>query len=174
MSASSVSSFFHALATTTPQQPGDDPVAGDVGSTADAGDSDAGASGSSSGSFTLSQGAIIGIAVAVSFVALFGIASSVLWYVAKKRSWEVRKTIRRSARKVATALTPRRTAFPKDIQKRRSKMSKIDEVPPTPRLREDFGDIEKGSRHGNSTKISSFELSEPPKKSKWAQQQQKR
>jgi len=48
-------------------------------------------------------------------------------------------------------------------------LTKIDEVPPTPRLREDFGDIEKGSRHGNSTKISSFELSEPPKKSKWAQ-----
>ena len=71
---------------------------------------------------------------------------------------------------MATALTPRRSTFPKDVQNRRSKrgLTKIDEVPPTPRLREDFGDIEKGSRNGNSTKISSFELSEPPKKSKWA------
>jgi hypothetical protein len=91
---------------------------------------------------------------------LRAVASSVLWYLAKKRSWEVRKTIRKSARRVATALTPRRTTFPKDVQKmRRSSrgLTRIDEVPPTPGI----SDIEKG-------KMSSFEMSEPPKKSKWS------
>lgn len=164
MSASSVSSYFAALATSAPQQPGDDPSAGDASSTSSAGDSDAGAAGSDSGSITISKGGIIAIIVCVSFVVLFGIASSVLWYLAKKRSWEVRKTIRRSARRVATALTPRRSTFPKDVQQRRSTRgaTKIDDIPPTPRIR--GFDVEKGN-----SKLSSFEMSEPPKKSKWAQ-----
>jgi len=72
MSASSVSSFFNALATATPQQPGDGPVAGDVGSTAGVGDSDAGAAGNESGSITISTTGIIAIVVCVSVVALFG------------------------------------------------------------------------------------------------------
>lgn len=96
---------------------------------------------------------------------MYQVASSVLWYLAKKRSWEVRKTIRRSARKVATALTPRRSTFPKDIQQQRRSTrgaSKIDEVPPTPKVR--VSDVEKGN-----SKISSFEMSQPPKKSKWTQ-----
>ena len=71
MSASSVSSFFNALATATPEQPGE-PLAGDVGSTAGAGDSDAGAAGKESGSITISTTGIIAIAVCVSVIALFG------------------------------------------------------------------------------------------------------
>ena len=87
-----------------------------------------------------------------------------LFYIAKKRSWEVRKTIRRSAKKVVTALTPRRSTFPKDIQRRRSIRSgktKIEEEPPTPKL---SVDLEKG----NSKVAASFELQQPPKGSKWA------
>lgn len=72
MSASSVSSYFSALATSAPQQPGDGPSAGDAGSSAGAGDSDAGASGSDSGSITVSRGGIIAIVVCVSFVVIFG------------------------------------------------------------------------------------------------------
>jgi hypothetical protein len=93
----------------------------------------------------------------------------VLWYLAKKRSWEVRKTIRRSAKRVATALTPRRSTFPKDVQQpRRSTRgaTQIDDIPPTPRI-QNF-DVEKGR-----SKLSSFEMSEPPKKSKWAQKVQR-
>lgn len=95
------------------------------------------------------------------------VVSSVLWYVAKKRSWEVRKTIRRSARKVATALTPRRSTFPKDVHNRRSTRStkgltKIDEVPPTPKMKS--RDIEKAE----NGPITPFEMSEPPARSKWA------
>jgi hypothetical protein len=88
----------------------------------------------------------------------------VLWYLAKKRSWEIRETIRRSARKVVTALTPRRSTFPKDVQGRRRSMrglTKIDEVPNTPRTK--TRDIEKAD-----SKLTSFEMAEPEKQSKWA------
>ena len=96
---------------------------------------------------------------------VFTVVSSVLWYLAKKRSWEVRATIRKSARRVATALTPRRTTFPKDVHERRRSsrgLTKIDEAPNTPRTK--TSDVEKGM-----PKMSSFEMTEPPKKSKWAQ-----
>jgi len=50
------------------------------------------------------------------------------------------------------------------VQQRRSTRgaSRIDDIPPTPKVRS--FDVEKGP-----SKISSFEMSEPPKKSKWAQ-----
>lgn len=73
------------------------------------------------------------------------VVSSVLFYHAKKRSWEVRAIIRRSARKVVTALTPRRTEFPSSVKegRRSSKnMSRIDDVPPSPKVK--GFDIEKG------------------------------
>ncbi|KAL3422087.1 hypothetical protein PVAG01_06242 [Phlyctema vagabunda] len=163
MSSSSVASFFSALATSVPQQPGEGPSAGDVGSANDGStaDSDAGASGGGSdGGIELSRGGIIAIVVVVASIVLIGIASSILYWQAKKRSWQVRKTIRKSARRVATALTPRRSTFPKDIRNSRG-LQKIDEVPPTPRRTDD---VEKGS--GNS-KMHSFEMAEPPKNSKW-------
>lgn len=84
--------------------------------------------------------------------------SAVLFYVAKKREWTVKETIRKSARKVVTALTPRRAEFPKSVKefnpsgsrsgsKSRGNKSSLDEVPPTPRIRpEHFNlDLEKGS-----------------------------
>jgi hypothetical protein len=92
------------------------------------------------------------------------VVSSVLFYIAKKRSWEVRKMIRNSAKRVVIALTPRRSTFPKDVhQKRftRSGMSRIDEEPSSPKHSRD---LEKGN-----SKLSSFELQQPPKGSKWAQ-----
>ncbi|TVY24961.1 hypothetical protein LHYA1_G006119 [Lachnellula hyalina] len=162
MSSSAVAAQFSSLATSSPQQPGDGPAAGDAGSSAGAGDSNAGAAGGDSGSITLSRGAIIALITIAGTICIVGIVSSVLWYLAKKRSWEVRAKIRRSARRVATALTPRRSTFPKNVQDRRRAstrgLTKINEVPNTPR-----DDVEKGM-----PKMSSFELSEPPKKSKWA------
>jgi hypothetical protein len=84
--------------------------------------------------------------------------------LAKKRSWEVRATIRRSAKRVATALTPRRSEFPSSVKdgKRNSKnMSRIDSVPPTPKVR--GSDLEKGEG-----KISSYEMKKSDKpSSKW-------
>ena len=87
-----------------------------------------------------------------------------LFYLAKKRSREVRATIRRSARRVVTALTPRRSEFPSSVkQGRRSSknMSRIDDVPPTPKIK--GVDLEKGN-----VKTKTFEMKEPPKpSSKW-------
>ncbi|KAM3066155.1 hypothetical protein ACMFMG_010504 [Clarireedia jacksonii] len=168
MSSSSVASFFSALATTEPAAP-DGPAAGDAGSSASSpgADSDAGASGTSSGSVQMSTGVMVAIIVAVVGVCLFGIISSVLYYLAKKRSWEVRKKIRASARRVAVALTPKRTTFGKDVHRRPSGrgLAKIDEVPPTPKNFRFGGsdDVEKAD-----TKTTEFEMSEPPKQSKWA------
>ncbi|KAJ8062844.1 hypothetical protein OCU04_008099 [Sclerotinia nivalis] len=168
MSSSSVASFFSALATSEPSAP-NDPSAGDAASSAgsNGADSDAGASGTSSGGVQLSTGALIAIIIAVIGVCLFGIISATLFYLAKKRSWEVRKKLRASARKVAVALTPRRATFGKDAHKRPSNrgLERIDEVPPTPKISKTFvsvNDAEKGEG-----KMMEFELSEAPK-SKWA------
>lgn len=95
---------------------------------------------------------MIAIIVVVVLVALIGIASSVLFYLAKKREWRVRETIRKSARRVVTALTPRRTEFPKSVKdglgRQRSKNGRmrLDDVPPTPRLKPE--DLEKGLQIG--------------------------
>lgn len=72
---------------------------------------------------------------------------AVLFYVAKKREWKIRENLRKSARKVVTALTPRRTEFPKEVKEsmskgRRGHAKLSDEIPPTPRLRPE--DLEKG------------------------------
>jgi len=88
------------------------------------------------------------------------VSSAVLFYIAKKRSWEVRKTIRRSARRVATALTPRRSEFPRNVRRSSRGMARIDEIPPTPRTRSN--DLEKAN-----DKLTEFEMTEPKKHSKW-------
>lgn len=71
------------------------------------------------------------------------VASSVLFFVAKKREWTVKETLRRSARKVVTALTPRRSEFPKSVKESGGR-SRRDDVPPTPRIRPEYLDLEKG------------------------------
>lgn len=86
------------------------------------------------------------------------VASSVLFYLAKKREWRVRETIRKSARRVVTALTPRRTEFPKSVkdglggQRSKNGRVRLDDVPPTPRLKPE--DLEKGLRIGPVPKKS--------------------
>ena len=147
-----------------------------------------GASGSSPGAIEISHGGMVAIIVVVSVVAVLGsrspssyltieslvpnitytdceirtVSMAILFYVAKKREWRIRETLRRSARKVVTALTPRRTEFPKSVKESSGRASRgrvrLDDVPPTPRLRPE--DIEKGyakpgirqSPEGRSTK----------------------
>ncbi|KAK2761644.1 hypothetical protein FQN54_001472 [Arachnomyces sp. PD_36] len=71
-------------------------------------DSDAaGAEGSSSGSINLKKGDEIAIIVVASLVVVIGVASAILYYLAKKRQWQVRASIRRSARRIAEPFTPR-------------------------------------------------------------------
>ncbi|KAJ0109857.1 hypothetical protein N8I77_011121 [Diaporthe amygdali] len=144
MAATSSAAF--PLATSDPYTGGSDSTAGTANAGSDGSpDNDAGASGSSSGNFQISQGALIAIILIVVFVALLGIASGTLFYLAKKREWKVRETIRRSAKKVVTALTPRRSEFPKSVKQRPAKSRGVrveDEIPPTPRLKPE--DLEKG------------------------------
>lgn len=64
--------------------------------------------------------------------------------MAKKREWKVRENLRKSARKVVTALTPRRAEFPRELKDgdpRSKGRARLDDVPPTPKLPED---LEKG------------------------------
>ncbi|RMX83330.1 hypothetical protein D0869_05387 [Hortaea werneckii] len=62
-------------------------------------DSDAGASGSSS-SFSLSRGGMIAVIVVVAVVAVFGIASTTLFILAKRRQWNVRARLSRASRRL--------------------------------------------------------------------------
>ncbi|KAK1056425.1 hypothetical protein LTR74_014903 [Friedmanniomyces endolithicus] len=68
---------------------------------------DAGASGSGS-SFSISKGGLAAIIVVVVIVALFCIASTILFVVAKRRQWDIRASIRRASRRI----TGRRGAPP--------------------------------------------------------------
>ncbi|KAM0561092.1 hypothetical protein ACHAPJ_003593 [Fusarium lateritium] len=109
---------------------------------------EAGAAGDSSGnSVSISQGGMIAIIVVVVAVSLIGISTASLFFIAKRREWTMRETIRKSARKVVTALTPRRTEFPSSVKdgpglSLRSRTRIDDDVPPTPRIRSE--DLEKG------------------------------
>ncbi|KAH7319770.1 hypothetical protein B0I35DRAFT_478090 [Stachybotrys elegans] len=124
---------------------------GDAGGTTAPGvgvGSDAGASGdSSSNSVNIPTGGLVAIIIVVVAVAILGASTAALFYIAKKREWTIKETIRRSAKKVVTVLTPRRTEFPDYLKdgrpsSRRARARIADDVPPTPRLRPE--DIEKG------------------------------
>ncbi|KAM3509572.1 hypothetical protein MY11210_006262 [Beauveria gryllotalpidicola] len=78
---------------------------------------EAGAAGDSSkNSITLSTGGMIAIIIVVVVVVIIGVSTASLFFIAKKREWKVRETLRRSARKVATVLTPRRSQFPDSVK----------------------------------------------------------
>jgi hypothetical protein len=67
----------------------------------------------------------------------------------------MKETIRRSARKVKTVLTPRRTEFPDYVKdgsssSRRARTRIADDVPPTPRLTPE--DVEKALGDAKSKK----------------------
>ncbi|KAI1826751.1 hypothetical protein F4861DRAFT_44223 [Xylaria intraflava] len=132
-------------------------------SPADTVDGAAGAAGPSPGAIQLAHGALIAIIVVVAVVAVVGIASAVLFFLAKQREWKVRENIRRSARKVVAALTPRRAEFPRSVKQSSGRLSRghvrIDDVPPTPRLRPE--DVEKGLAK------SSFRQSPERQTKKW-------
>lgn len=136
----------------------------DSAPSADSG-TEAGAAGDSSGnSVSISQGGMIAIIVVVVVVSLIGsmylspidhlhaltllVSTAALFFIAKRREWTMRETIRKSARKVVTALTPRRTEFPSSVKdgpvpshRNRTRIAD-DDVPPTPRIRPE--DLEKG------------------------------
>ncbi|KAK3332006.1 hypothetical protein B0T19DRAFT_397818 [Cercophora scortea] len=146
-----------ALATENPYTGADGP-----GTPSSSDGSKEGASGSSSGNVEISRGGLIAIIVVVSFVAIFGIASAVLFFLAKKHEWKVRETVRKSARKVVAALTPRRSEFPKSVKQSsggrggRFKLNDVDAVPPTPRIKPEHLDLEKALDKPEKKKRSNF------------------
>ncbi|KAK3350139.1 hypothetical protein B0T25DRAFT_260550 [Lasiosphaeria hispida] len=147
------------LATTNPYTGGQDQGAGSANAGPGSADDGtlAGASGSSTGNIELSKGGLIAIIVVVVVVGILGIASTALFFIAKKREWTIRETIRRSAKRVVTALTPRRSEFPKSVKDsvgRRGGRMRLDEVPPTPRIKQ--FDLEKGMG-GSASRESSRE-----------------
>ncbi|ROW08303.1 hypothetical protein VMCG_03030 [Cytospora schulzeri] len=154
--ATATSDYF-PLATDYPYTGNDGSTAGTANSEGNGTpDNDAGASGGSSGkTFDISTGALIAIVLVVVIVALLGIATATLFYIAKKKEWKVREAIRRSAKKVVTALTPRRSEFPRSVKegsvrsgrsgrpgRSRGAVFRLEEVPPTPHLKPE--DLEKG------------------------------
>jgi hypothetical protein len=171
------SSAAFPLATEDPYTGGSDTGSGsdDTGSDSSSAGTIAGASGNSgSGSGGLSREGMIAIIIVVCVVAILGskstllrcctvkakwqpVTSMILFYLAKKREWKVRERLRRSARKVVAALTPRRSEFPRSLKdpdnesnhSRSNRRPRHDNVPPTPRLRPDQLDLEQGALKTN-------------------------
>ncbi|KAF2837427.1 hypothetical protein M501DRAFT_937665 [Patellaria atrata CBS 101060] len=94
------------------------------------GDDAAGAEGNDTGAFTISKGGLAAIITVVVVVVVFGIASVILYWLAKKRQWEVRKSIKRASRRLTGRLdnskrkrqstrivSPTRTRRPADLEK---------------------------------------------------------
>ncbi|KAJ4378001.1 hypothetical protein N0V83_000831 [Neocucurbitaria cava] len=61
---------------------------------------DAGAAGTQKGAFSLSSGALAAIIVVAVIVVIGGIGSATLWWLAKKRQWDVRQSLRRASRRL--------------------------------------------------------------------------
>ncbi|KAI9666869.1 MAG: hypothetical protein M1831_001374 [Alyxoria varia] len=81
----------------------------------DEADDNAGASGDDGKAYDLSTGGLVAIIVVVVVVAIFGIASAVLFYVAKKRQWKLREKMKHASRRVASKVTtPLTSRFPRD------------------------------------------------------------
>ncbi|EUC44071.1 hypothetical protein COCMIDRAFT_77598, partial [Bipolaris oryzae ATCC 44560] len=101
--------------------------------------SDAGAAGSQKGAFSLSGGAVAAIIVVAVLVVLGSIASGVLWWLAKKRQWDVRASIRRASRR----FTGRSTVDNKQNRSDRRTGIRLNSPPPG-RNTNKMRDIEKG------------------------------
>lgn len=87
------------------------------------------------------------------------VGSALLFYLAKKRQWEVRKSLRRSARRLTGSF---KTSGQTSSRKQRG-LSRITESPPPPLSRKQ--DIEKGT---TTTITSTFEVESPTPRS-WRQ-----
>lgn len=75
---------------------------------------------------------------------------AVLFYLAKKRQWQVRKTIRRTTTKVVRAMTPRTATFGKGVLSPRSDKQGQTFTHKNKDLNEKHGDVEKGFKAQDS------------------------
>ncbi|KAF1829286.1 hypothetical protein BDW02DRAFT_175385 [Decorospora gaudefroyi] len=101
--------------------------------------SDAGAAGSQKGAFSLSGGALAAIIVVAVVVVLGSIASGTLWWLAKKRQWDVRASIRRASRR----FTGRGATDKKQTRENRRTGIRLNSPPPGKNANK-MRDVEKG------------------------------
>ncbi|QDS72442.1 hypothetical protein FKW77_009335 [Venturia effusa] len=80
----------------------------------------AGADGSNQGAFSLSTGAIIGISIAIGLIIVAIGGMWALWYMTKKRQWNVRESIRRASRRITGRKGP-----PKSAQENKSRRGTV-------------------------------------------------
>ncbi|KAH8707538.1 hypothetical protein GQ44DRAFT_715764 [Phaeosphaeriaceae sp. PMI808] len=110
--------------------------------------SDAGAAGTQKGAFELSSGALAAIIVVAVIVVIGGIASATLWWLAKKRQWDVRQSIRRASRRI----TGRGNTDQKKTRENRRTGIRLNSPPPgkNSKPRQEH-DLEKGLPLSNKT-----------------------
>ncbi|KAF2641067.1 hypothetical protein P280DRAFT_398191 [Massarina eburnea CBS 473.64] len=135
--------------------------------------SDAGAEGASKGAFDLSNGGLAAIIIVCVLVVVLGVGSAILFWIAKKRQWDVRQSLRRASRR----MTGRSTAdLPSTRRENRRTGIRLDAAPPPRNARQQQQrpnqerDVEKaleGGRGKNTTKITStFDVDTPTPKTK--------
>ncbi|KAH1440099.1 hypothetical protein KXW42_003592 [Aspergillus fumigatus] len=113
---------------------------------------EAGASGPSSDSVGVSSKGMIVLCTIVGVVVVIGLSSTALFFVAKKRQWAMRETIRRSARQVVqaikTPLTPRFPKVPEQLGRTQTKEDWKETMD------QGLNDLEKGFKTSNSSNFS--------------------
>ncbi|EME50360.1 hypothetical protein DOTSEDRAFT_77383 [Dothistroma septosporum NZE10] len=97
----------------------DQPSSGIYGSSSSqGGNTDAGASGSGS-SFNLSTGGLVAIIIVVVAVVAFGVATTTLWVIAKRRQWTMKQTLKRASKRLTGRGGPRQDARDAADERRR-------------------------------------------------------
>lgn len=125
--------------------------------------SDAGAAGASKGAFNLSKGGLAAIVVVAVLVGVVGIGSAVLFWLAKKRQWDVRQSIRRASRR----MTGRSTTDVSSKRQNRRTGVRLNSPPRPHRKAEQERDLEKGGIHSGpkpttkTTITSTFDVDTP-------------
>ncbi|ORY05383.1 hypothetical protein BCR34DRAFT_45468 [Clohesyomyces aquaticus] len=130
---------------------------------------DAGAAGSSKGAFSLSKGGLAAIITVAVLVAVAGTVSAILFYLAKKRQWDVRQSIRRASRRLTGRAAP-------PASKRQNRRTGVRLASPPPgknqKSQRPVRDLEKGlpdsSRGAKTTTTitSTFDVDTPATKGK--------
>jgi hypothetical protein len=153
--ASSSYNVFSAIASSYPEQSSNDSNGLPSGSPNDNPDSPnpdtAGASGDSQTAITLNTGDIVAISVVVGLVVILGLGSALLFYLAKKRQWEVRASLRRSAKRLTTAFKARTPMKPNFSRRDRGGVVRIDPPSATPHSNKN---TDKSKRSGGILKES--------------------
>ncbi|OCK77684.1 hypothetical protein K432DRAFT_284058, partial [Lepidopterella palustris CBS 459.81] len=106
--------------------------------------STAGASGNTQGAFSLSKGALVAIITVVVVVAVLGSASVVLFYLAKKRQWDVRQSLRRASRRLTGRSDVSKVDRQTNRQNRRTGVRIASPPPSARKTNQREHDLEKG------------------------------